>query len=179
MIGSTASTTTLTEPEVMAAKIKEIAKRIREQFLLMKNTVKVIHRSGAIEELTMAVRDVAIATRDMSIEINASARELSDSGRIKDIATTINETASFIMTESAKPDRPQNTSHLSNAAPLMRETKRGLASKDSQLPIAGNVVAVKESESKASQEAEKREQLLNQAQKKIRKKKIDKKTQAR
>jgi len=92
--GETASTagTDLTGEQI-AASIKDIARRIREESTRMKETVRTLRQSGAIVELTAAVREAAMAARDTSKEINATAKTLEEKGLIRDIAVAVDETS--------------------------------------------------------------------------------------
>ena len=83
-------------PEQIAANIKEIARRIREESAKMKATVSTIRKSGAIEELSSAVREAALAARDTSKEINETARTLEERGFIRDTAAALNETSQVV-----------------------------------------------------------------------------------
>ena len=170
------TTTTIAQPQEVAVKIKEIARRIREQSALMRNTIRTIHKSGAIEELTVAVRDAVITARDVSQEIQGTAKELRDRGVIKDIADTIEETSDIIRTESAKAKK--KTEEIFPSADPQQEVKKGqdLAPKATPISTTTEITSGKDSKSKARQEAEQREQLLNQAQRKLRKKRGEKKT---
>jgi hypothetical protein len=116
-----------------------------------------------------------ITARDLSQEIQDTAKELSDRGVIKDIAATIEETSSIIRTESAKAKK---TEEVFSSADMPQEAKKeqDSAPKATPLSAAKDITAEKESKSKARQEAERREQLLNQAQRKLRKKRGEKKT---
>ena len=170
------TTTTIAQPQEVAVKIKEIARRIREQSALMRNTIRTIHKSGAIEELTVAVRDAVITARDVSQEIQGTAKELRDRGVIKDIADTIEETSDIIRTESAKAKK--KTEEIFPSADPQQEVKKDqdLAPKATPISTTTEITSGKDSKSKARQEAEQREQLLNQAQRKLRKKRGEKKT---
>ena len=53
----------------------------------MKETVKIIRQSGAIEELTEAVREATLAARDSAKEINGVATDLKQRGVIRDTIT--------------------------------------------------------------------------------------------
>ena len=83
--GKTA-TTSIREmtPEQTAEAIRNIARRIREESAKMRDTVKIIRQSGAIEELTEAVREATLAARDSAKEINGVASELKQRGVIRD-----------------------------------------------------------------------------------------------
>jgi hypothetical protein len=58
----------------------------------MREIVRVIHQSGAIEELTGAVKEATIAARDSIREINEK-RELKENDVIRDTATAVDEVA--------------------------------------------------------------------------------------
>jgi signal transduction histidine kinase len=90
-----ATSTTIKEmtPEQTAEAIKNIAKRIREESAKMRETVKVIRQSGAIEELTDAVREAAMAARDSAMEINEVATDLRQRGVIKETISAAEETS--------------------------------------------------------------------------------------
>jgi hypothetical protein len=90
-------------PEQTAEAIRNIARRIREESAKMKDTVKIIRQSGAIEELTEAVREATLAARDSAKEINGVASELKQRGVIRDtinageeITATAKETAQTV-----------------------------------------------------------------------------------
>jgi len=80
-------------PQQIAATIKDIARRIKEESARMRETVQTIKQSGAIEELTAAVHDAAIAARDTSMEINETAKTLEERGLIRDTALAVDETS--------------------------------------------------------------------------------------
>ena len=79
-------------PQQTAEAIKNIAKRIREESSKMRETVRVIRQSGAIEELTDAVHEAAMAARDSAREINEVATDLKQRGVIKDTLSAAEET---------------------------------------------------------------------------------------
>ena len=80
-------------PEQTAEAIKNIAKRIREESAKMRETVRVIRQSGAIEELTDAVREAAVAARDSAREINDVATDLKQRGVIRETLSAAEETS--------------------------------------------------------------------------------------
>lgn len=94
MTNSNARTTSLKEmtPEQTAEAIKNIAKRIREESAKMRETVKIIRQSGAIEELTEAVREATMAARDSAKEINEVANDLKQKGVIRETISAAEET---------------------------------------------------------------------------------------
>jgi hypothetical protein len=79
-------------PEQTAEAIKSIARNIRETSAKMREAVRAIRQSGAIDELTEAVREATIAARDTAIEISDAAKEMRERGVIKDTANVIEET---------------------------------------------------------------------------------------
>jgi len=91
---SNAGTTSIKEmtPEQTAEAIKNIARRIREESTKMRETVKIIRQSGAIEELTEAVREAMVAARDSAKEINEVANDLKKRGVIKETLSAAEET---------------------------------------------------------------------------------------
>jgi len=94
MTNSNTRTASLKEmtPEQTAEAIKNIAKRIREESTKMRETVKIIRQSGAIEELTEAVREATLAARDSAKEINEVANELKQKGVIRETISAAEET---------------------------------------------------------------------------------------
>jgi len=84
------SISTLT-PEQTAESIKNIARRIREESAKMRDAVRVIRQSGAIEELTDAVREATLAARDSVREINEASAELKKRGVIKETIAAARE----------------------------------------------------------------------------------------
>jgi hypothetical protein len=95
MTNNNARATSLKEmtPEQTAEAIKNIAKRIREESTKMRETVKIIRQSGAIEELTEAVREATMAARDSAKEINEVANDLKQRGVIRETITAAEETS--------------------------------------------------------------------------------------
>ena len=79
--------------EQTAQAIKDIARRIREESAKVKETVRIIRESGAIEELTEAIKEASLAARDTSREISAAATELKERGVIRDTAVAVETTA--------------------------------------------------------------------------------------
>lgn len=80
-------------PEKVTARIKELAKNIREISTTARDTVKKFHESGAITELGEAVQEAAAAGRDTTREIRDTAEEVRDSRVAADTARAIEETA--------------------------------------------------------------------------------------
>jgi hypothetical protein len=73
--------------------IKDVASNIREVSCRMRDVVRAIRGSGAIDELTSTIHEAMIAARDATREINNTAKELKERGVIKDTATAVEETA--------------------------------------------------------------------------------------
>ena len=79
-------------PEQTAEAIRNIAKNIREGSYKMREAVRVIRQSGAIDELTEAVREATIAARDTAKEISDTARDMRERGVIKETINAAEET---------------------------------------------------------------------------------------
>jgi hypothetical protein len=69
--------------------IKDVANNIREASFRMRDVVRALRETGAIDELTTAVREAMIAARDTTREISETAKELKDRGVIKDTVTAV------------------------------------------------------------------------------------------
>ncbi|MGC2573434.1 MAG: hypothetical protein WA364_18115, partial [Candidatus Nitrosopolaris sp.] len=72
--------------------IKDVAINIREASSRMRDVVRALRESGAIDELTAAIQEAMIAARDTTREINETAKELNERGVIKDTATAVEKT---------------------------------------------------------------------------------------
>ena len=59
----------------------------------MREVVRAVHQSGAIDELATSVHEAMIAARDTTIEICETAKELRERGVIKDTVINVEETA--------------------------------------------------------------------------------------
>ena len=81
----------------LADRIKQIARSIREGSLQMRDTVKVLRESGAIEEMAGAIQTAAIAARDTANEVSKIASELRESGVIKETSLAIEGTTSAVV----------------------------------------------------------------------------------
>ena len=79
-------------PEQIAQSIKNIAKGIHEGSFKMRKTVRILHQSGAINELTQAVYEASVAARDTAREIRDTAMDLKEDGIISGTAGAIQET---------------------------------------------------------------------------------------
>src|ERR671921_1554319 len=94
--GNTTTTSAGMTPSIDAQQtaetIKNIARRIREESIRMRELVVAIRQSGAVEELVDSFREASLATRDTAKEINEAARALRDRGAIRETAVAIDET---------------------------------------------------------------------------------------
>jgi hypothetical protein len=116
--------------EQTAQAIKDIARKIREESLKLKETVRIIRQSGAIEELTEAVKEASLAARDTSKEISDAARELKERGIIRDTAVAVETTARTAretgqtisaMSQQAKDAAPEISSELGKGLDAAKE----------------------------------------------------------
>ena len=80
-------------PEQIVQSIKNIAKGIQERSYKMTKTVRILHHSGAINELTQAVYDATVAARDTAREIRDTARDLKEDGIIGGTSSAIQATS--------------------------------------------------------------------------------------
>lgn len=78
-------------PEQTADAIKNVAKNIRESSYKMREAVKAIRESGAIDELTEAVREATIAARDTAREISDTAKDMRERGVIRETINAAEE----------------------------------------------------------------------------------------
>jgi len=79
-------------PEQTAENIKNIAKAIRDSSARLKETVRTLRESGAIEEIGEAIREASAAARDTAKEISETAKDLKERGVISDTAGAVEET---------------------------------------------------------------------------------------
>ena len=122
---------TMQSANQIAKNIKEIARRIREESAKMRDTVRIVHQSGAIDELTDAIREAVIAARDTSREINTGAKDLRERGVIKDTLTGLDTTVASAkdtaqvlrdMTEDAKQAAPNTAASISKGVDSIRQS---------------------------------------------------------
>lgn len=73
--------------------IKNVAGNIRHASAKLRDTVRTLRQSGAINELIYAIHDAVIAARDTTIEISEIARDLRERGVIKDTAIALEQAA--------------------------------------------------------------------------------------
>ena len=78
-------------PQQIAQSIKNIAKGIHEGSFKMRKTVRILHQSGAINELAQAVYE-ATAVYEAAREIHDTTRDLKEDGIIGGTAKAIQET---------------------------------------------------------------------------------------
>jgi hypothetical protein len=123
-------------PEQTAEAIKNVARNIRESSYKMREAVRAIRKSGAIDELTEAVREATIAARDTAKEISDTAKDMKERGVIRetinaaeDINLTARETAETVrdtvsrtrqseVTSSDASERTTSRSRTKEATPL-------------------------------------------------------------
>jgi methyl-accepting chemotaxis protein len=79
-------------PGHIAQSIKNLAKGIHEGSYKLKKTVRILHQSGAINELTQAVYEATVAARDTAREIRDTAMDLKEDGMISSTVGAIQET---------------------------------------------------------------------------------------
>ena len=78
-------------PEQIAQSIKNISKGIHEGSYQLRKTVRILHQSGAFNELTQAVYYATVAACDTAREIR-DTRDLKEDGIIGGTASAIQET---------------------------------------------------------------------------------------
>ena len=64
----------------------------------MTRTVQILHKSGAIGDLSLAVREASFAARDTAREIRDTARDLKEGSVVGDTARAIQETTASATT---------------------------------------------------------------------------------
>jgi len=77
----------------IAESIKNIAKGIHEGSFKMRKTVRILHQSGAINDLTQAVYEATVAARDTAREIRDTARDLKEDDIVGGTARALHETS--------------------------------------------------------------------------------------
>jgi methyl-accepting chemotaxis protein len=107
--------------------IRDVASNIREASSKMREVVRAVHQSGAIDELATSVHEAMIAARDTTIEICETAKDLRERGVIRDTATNVEETAAAAreIGETAKHTAQQ----VGESTPLTGEALRKAANK--------------------------------------------------
>jgi len=93
----------------------------------MREVVRAVHQSGAIDELATSVHEAMIAARDTTIEICETAKELRERGVIKDTVINVKETA---IAESEISETAKHTAQqVGESAPLTGEALRKTATR--------------------------------------------------
>jgi len=118
-------------PEQTAEAIKNIARNIRESSYKMREAVRAIRQSGAIDELSEAVKEATIAARDTAKEISDAAKDMRERGVIRETisaAEEVNiaarETAQTVReTVSKKPSVEVQSTSVSEKATARTRTK--------------------------------------------------------
>lgn len=100
--------------------IRDIASNIRQVSFKMREVVRAVHQSGAIDELATSVHEAMIAARDTTKEICETSKDLRERGVIRETATNVEETAASAreIGETAKHTAQQvgkSTPHISEA----------------------------------------------------------------
>ncbi len=118
-------------PEETAEAIKNVAKNIRDGSYKMREAVRAIRQSGAIDELTEAVREATIAARDTAKEISETARDMRERGIIRE---TINaaeetniaarETAQTVRETVSRTQQPQTATNQSQLSENIARRKK-------------------------------------------------------
>jgi hypothetical protein len=117
--------------------IKEVAKNLRDSSHKMREMVKALRESGAIDELSEAVKEATIAARDTVKEVNDATNDLKEKGVIRETlvaAEEVNNAARETMqtvkeTVSIKKEQSQESpnefsSHVSEAPSTSVERKK-------------------------------------------------------
>jgi methyl-accepting chemotaxis protein len=104
--------------------MKNIASTIRDVSASVRDTVRQLRESGAIDELIAAIHEASITMRDTTKEISKISRDLNERGMIRDTAKTIDETvaAANEATESFR----QTVEEMKEAAPQTAEVIKKL-----------------------------------------------------
>jgi hypothetical protein len=122
-------------PEQTAEAVKNIARNIRESSYKIREAVRAIRQSGAIDELTEAVREATIAARDTAKEINDVAKDMKERGLIQEtivaaeeVNISARETAQTVReTVAKKPSVGPGSSNVTERAAARSRTKEGSA----------------------------------------------------
>jgi uncharacterized protein YjgD (DUF1641 family) len=122
-------------PEQTAEAIKKAAKNIREISYKMREAVRAMRQSGAIDELTEAVREATVAARDTAKEISDTARDMKERGVIRETINAAQET-NIAARETAQTVR-QTVSRIQQDTPQ---------SEINQSEITGKIARTKKSE---------------------------------
>lgn len=93
----------------------------------MRDVVRAVRQSGAIDELATAVHEAVIAARDTTKEINETAKGLKERGVIKDTATHVEETA--VAAREIGKALKHTAAQIGESIPLTSETLKEAATK--------------------------------------------------
>jgi methyl-accepting chemotaxis protein len=118
-------------PEQTAEAIKNIAKNIRESSNKIREAVRTIHKSGAIDEVIEAIREATVAARDTAKEVNDVAKDMKERGVVRETINTaeeVNITAHDTVqtvkdTVSRKPKSGRDTKNISKRSTKARKSK--------------------------------------------------------
>lgn len=103
-------------PEQTAESIRNIAKGVRETSAKIRETIKTLHHSGAIDQFTQAVHEAVLAARDTAKEINETSKEVKERGIIKDTANVMEETT-MVSRETLQQVAKDTTYDVGEVAP--------------------------------------------------------------
>ena len=97
----------------------------------MREAVRAIRQSGAINELTEAVREASIAARDTAKEISDTASDMRERGIIRETIDAVEETniaaretAQTVRETVSKTEQPQTATNQSQLTEKIARTKK-------------------------------------------------------
>jgi methyl-accepting chemotaxis protein len=93
----------------------------------MRDVVRAVHQSGAIDELVTAVHEVMIAARDTTKEISETAKELREREVIKETVNNVEETA--VAAREISGTANQTAQQVGESAPLTSEALKKASTK--------------------------------------------------
>jgi uncharacterized protein Yka (UPF0111/DUF47 family) len=129
--GDATVTPTFETADKISQNIKHIARRITEESVRIRETIRVVRESGAINELADAIREAVKAARDTSREVNTAAKDLRERGAIKDSLSALDDTIVSAkdtarvlsdMGEDAKQAAPMTAANISKGADLIKQS---------------------------------------------------------
>jgi hypothetical protein len=106
-------------PDQTAESIRNIAKGIRETSAKIREMVKTLHHSGAIDEFTQAIHEATLVACNTAKEINETSKDLKERGIINDTANAREETK-MVARETLQVAR-NTTYDMAEVAPKSRE----------------------------------------------------------
>ena len=126
---------TIADPntEKTVESIKHIARSIKDGSTRMRELVRAVRQSGAIDELAQAIHEASIAAKDTTKEISETTKDLKDRGIIRDTAEAIEqtniaarETADTVRqtAEQARQSAPQTTESLKETATKLKSKRK-------------------------------------------------------